>query len=158
MILHDKLRCILILLIFAVACPLIEASAADNSFIEKYTLSAPDIKLEELERIVEIKLTILHGFIVSVPRIPPGWYLHIDLPAQWETDLSAGSIIGVAGLTNKEVNFFNDFLVIERTGDQEPPLSIDLDIITETLTKTRDAVNKKKHSFSLKNLTLHKLK
>ena len=100
--------------------------------VKRVSVSVPGFKLENRDRVVEFKATIVNGFVVSVPRIPPGWFFRVDLPYQWKTEVAAGSIVGVADLTVNDAEYFNHFLVIEYTGHKEEELRIEVEIVVDT--------------------------
>jgi hypothetical protein len=122
---------------------------------ERLSLSVPNLQIGKRERIVEFRVTIAQGSVASVPRIPPGWFLHIDLPFQWKTVVTAGSVIGVADLTSNKVEYFNDFLII--VPEQHPDLlSVEVEIVTNTFVETMSSINEKRRLFEMKDLKLKK--
>jgi len=126
---------IFVLLVFAIS-PSRNIQCA-NSEVKRVSVSVPDIKIEKTDRIVEYKVTILYGFVVSVPRIPPGWFLRIDLPLQWKTNVMAGSIIGVADLNGDETGYFNDFLVLEYSGHEGQELNVEAEVTVNAHTGSK---------------------
>jgi len=125
---------------------------------ERFSLSLRNLEIQREERIVQFRVTITHGFVTSVPRLRPGWFIHVDLPLQFKTVVTAGSIIGVADLTWHETKYFNDFLIIEASEDEEDLLSVEVEIVTNTLVETRDSFIKRSYLFNKKELELRKLK
>lgn len=123
---------------------------------EKFGLSVPSLKIEKAERVVEFNVTIFHGLVVAAPKISYGWYMHIDLPFQWKTIVTAGRIIGVAALTSEQTSYFNDFLIIEPSDPGEYPISVNMEIKTETYNR-ESGITKKEYSFTTKDLRLTKV-
>lgn len=119
--------------------------------IERFVVSVPNFTIKKDERIVGIRTTITHGFLVSVPRIPHGWYLNVDITTQSTTIVTAGSTIGVADLTNEETNFFDNFLIIETPHSEMSLLNIEVVIMT-----TIDSINKQSTVIKMKDLELNK--
>ena len=108
-----------------------QSAECGNKEIKRISLSVPDIKIGNKDRIVEFKATIVNGFVVSVPRIPPGWFFRINLPYQWKTNVVAGSIIGVADLLSDKADYFNDFLIIEYIEDKDEELRIEVEVTVD---------------------------
>jgi len=144
-------KCVWILLIGALLI------SSEAKCVERLSLSIPNLRIERKERIVEFRVTILQGSVASIPRIPPGWFMHIDLPFQWKTVVTAGSVIGVADLTSNEVKYFDDFLIIAAE-QQEELLSVEVEIVTGTLAETMDSIIQKRYLFKMKELKLKKLR
>ena len=119
---------------------------------ENYNLSVPKFIINKDERIVEFKVTVQNGFVVSVPKIPIGWFMNIKLPTQSKTVVFAGSVIGVADLTSEEASYFNNFLIIQTAKQQEPPLDIEVEVVT-----TNDLQSKKSVIFKMNEVKLTKL-
>jgi hypothetical protein len=115
---------------------------------EKFSLSVPNLKVEKDDRIAQFKVTILQGFVVSIPRIPPGWFMAIDLPFQWKTVATAGIVVGVAALPKGDIKYFDDFLIVETLARQEYPLSVEVEIMT---------LNEKHYVFKMNELILRKI-
>lgn len=94
----------------------------------------------------------MNGFVVSVPRIPPGWFFRVDLPYQWKTEVFAGSIVGVADLTTDEASYFNEFLIVEYTGHEDEELRIEVEIILDTYEDRRETLR-----FGMEKLRLKRI-
>jgi len=123
---------------------------------ERLSLSLPSLTIESAERIVEFNVTIFHGLVVAAPKIPNGWYVHIDLPLQWKTVVTAAHAIGVAALTSHETDYFNDFLIIEPSDPGEYPISVNVRIKTE-IYKRESGITKKQYNFTTKDVRLTKV-
>jgi hypothetical protein len=80
---------------------------------KKNRLSLPSLNIEEKERIAAFSVTITCGNVISLPRVPIGWSIHIDNSPTWKTVVSGSISVGAAAMTHKETDFFKDFLVIE---------------------------------------------
>ena len=133
--------------VICVLCQNVEGAKND---IKRISLSLPDMKIGEGDRISEFKATILNGSVVSVPRIPDGWFFRVDLPYQWKTVVTAGRIIGAAALTSDEVSYFKDFLIIEVDEDEE--IAIDVEVSIERYQEGRTL--KKWLHFDMKDLSM----
>lgn len=101
-------------------------SFATKNNIERLALSVRNYKIAENIRITEFRVTIKHGFVVSAPKIPPGWFMNLSLPTQEESVVSAGSVVGVADLTSEDASYFSDFLIIEAPQGQELDMSVEI--------------------------------
>ena len=80
-------------------------------------------------RIDGFTIAISYGDVISVPRIPTGWSVHIDNSPLWKTTVTAHISVGAAALTYKQVGFFQNFLVIQRN-DKEFPVHIEATVTT----------------------------
>lgn len=112
------------LFLLTVPAPL---SAAES--FQEYTLSIPGLSIGENERIDSFQVVISHGDVISVPRIPTGWSVHIDNSPLWKTTVRGNISVGAAALTHQQTDFFEDFLVIQRN-DREFPVYVEVTITT----------------------------
>jgi len=99
---------------------------------EKYTLSIPDLKIGENERVDSFTVVISYGDVISLPHIPTGWSVHIDNSPLWKTTVRWNISVGAAALTHRQTDFFKDFLVIQRN-DREFPVHIEITITTYSM-------------------------
>ena len=105
----------------------VSLSAAEP--FQKYTLSIPDLRIGENERVDGFTVVISYGDVISVPRIPMGWSVHIDNSPLWKTTVRGNISVGAAALTHQQTDFFKGFLVIQRN-DREFPVHIEITITT----------------------------
>ena len=142
-------------LLIAIVLPT-KALQSSETRPEKFNLSLPNLQIGSVERIAEFNVTVFHGFVVAVPRIPNGWCMHIDLPLQWKTVVTAGCIIGVAALTSDKTSYFKDFLVVEQSDPGEYPIVVNIEIKTETYNR-ESGLTKKQYNFTTKDVRLTKI-
>jgi hypothetical protein len=142
----------IILSLFVATLFLVAPGEAANQDFKRVSISLPDIRVEKKDRIVEFKATIINGFVVSVPRIPAGWFFRVDLPYQWKTNVVAGSIVGVADIKSDETDYFKDFLILEYTGHKDEELRIDVQITVD-----RYSGEKKVLRFGMKELKMKRI-
>lgn len=90
--------------------------------LERYRLSLLDLDIQETERIDSFTVSISHGDVISLTKIPAGWSIHIDNAPPWKTTVSGSISVGAAALTRQEVGFFKHFLVIQRKDKGWPVL------------------------------------
>jgi hypothetical protein len=119
--------CLLLLLVLGFVVLSTQISAQER--FPKYRLSVPDFKIGANERVDGFTITVKYGDIIAVPRIPTGWSMHIDNSPAWKTVVSASISLGVAALTHKETDFFNNFLIIQ-SNDKDFPMLVEADITT----------------------------
>lgn len=138
-----------LIIILTITCT---SSICDDRKDDKYSLSVPMFIMSKNEKVVEFKVKVKNGFVISVPRIPPGWFLTIKLPTQSETVVYAGSIIGVADLDSEEISYFKNFLSIQTNSDNDSPLDIAVEIVT-----TNNSQNQRSIICKINDLILTKL-
>lgn len=127
----------------------------DEKKMERLSLSAPNLKIEKDEMITEFKTTVLGGFIVSIPLIPPGWSMNIINQPQWKTVLTAKSTNNFE-LRSKEKVLLNDFLIIEKAKSEG--VEVEVEIITERWNQASNLMEKKSYTLKMEDLKLVKLK
>lgn len=87
---------------------------------ERYKLSLPDLDIQETERIDSFTIVISYGDVIALPRIPIGWSIHIDNAPLWKTTVNGSISVGAAALTRQEVDYFREFMVIQRNNKELP--------------------------------------
>jgi len=127
MVITSKFRVIVCCIFSLMTFITVTNSVAESNF-EKYSLSLPQFSIENNERITGFKITIQNGYVSSVTKIPPGWYFNIDIPLQNQTNVTAGSVIGVAEFTKNDTGYFNDFLVVSVLKSEEHNFNVDVEV------------------------------
>lgn len=137
-------------------------TASEASGVERFNLSVSDLKIENSERITGFDVTLLYGSVFSIPRIPPGWSMKIDVNHENKTVVTAEAGWGVAWLNADEVNFFSDFLILVVNEEERRFLSIDIAITTincsELVQEKQDNCVRKRYVFKTEDLKLRRLK
>lgn len=87
---------------------------------ERYKLSLPDLDIQETERIDSFTIVISYGDVIALPRIPIGWSINIDNAPLWKTTVNGSISVGAAALTRQEVDYFREFMVIQRNNKELP--------------------------------------
>ena len=117
------------LLLLASGLLLLPAQVSAQERFPEYSLSVPNFKIGPNERVDGFTVTVTYGDVISVPRVPNGWSMHIDNSPIWKTVVSASASLGVAALTDKETDFFNNFLIIQ-CNDNDFPVRVEADVTT----------------------------
>ena len=105
------------ILLIAFVVPVPDCSGVE---FERYKLSLPDLDIQETERIDSFTIVISYGDVIALPRIPIGWSIHIDNAPLWKTTVNGSISVGAAALTRKEVDYFKEFMVIQRNNKELP--------------------------------------
>jgi hypothetical protein len=117
---------------------------------EKLSITIPAEAVQKTERISSIRATVTSGWIIALPKIPTGWSLCIENDPVWRTTLDGHVSIGIGA---EYVEFFRDFMIIEKMEPERIPFNIEVEIVaTADFEKEREIILK------LKDLRLNKLK
>ena len=79
------------------------AGVESSQQIAKYSVSIPDLKVANGERVVSLEIDIRAGAVESVSNIPVGWNFVIDNDPSWQPKITATTIVGGASLTPSDL-------------------------------------------------------
>ena len=60
------------------------------------------------------KATFVNADVVSIPKVPVCWSVSKVNDPQWKTKIDSQICVGSAALLDSEMDYFSDFLVIEK--------------------------------------------
>jgi hypothetical protein len=66
------------------------------------------------ERVVGYEATFVNADVVSIPKLPVCWSVSKVNDPQWKTKIGTQICVGSAALLDSEMDYFSDFLVIEK--------------------------------------------
>ena len=122
--LHKIARVGLIFIILILLFPAKEVSAG-----EKLSLTVPPGIVEKHDRIARFKVTIVSAWVVSLPKIPPGWSIYIQNGSASKTVVDGGI---TAGAHAEYIDFFKDFMILQKFDKEWIPFNVELEIVTLT--------------------------
>jgi hypothetical protein len=149
---YKKIGMLICAVLIAALLSIGDVEGVEQTF-ERLSLSVPNFQMGKNERIMGFKIIVLNGSVYSIPRIPSGWDMDINVDPLWKTIVTAHIVVGAAALTSEDIKFFNDFLYVVNEGNKETPLSIEVEII-----KSKDLVQETHLVFKMKDLKLKELK
>jgi hypothetical protein len=102
------------------------------SELRELAVSAPNFALRDNERVVAFRCTVHGARIVRLVEIPPLWEVKIENGNADTATIEASILVGAAafppGLTEGKRNYFEKFLIIEKTRAPLNPFSVVLHV------------------------------
>lgn len=89
------------------------------------SLSLPDLRVAQKERIVGFHFELTSGRIAHMRDMPIGWNISVDNDPSWNTKVDASIVVAAAAL---DPAFFKEFVVIEKNETAGSPFQIEGDI------------------------------
>jgi hypothetical protein len=127
------------------------AAARSTEFLE---LSLPQFQVPDGESIASIKCTITGGRIITLSRVPEMWSFTIENGDGGVSTLTGHALVGAAEFRNADLEYFRNFLEVERPN---PPEQYDrlFDVtVSLVLVSNATGASERNLTFSRKNLTL----